>query len=110
MTSVSRFLGVVIEGDTELEELCKKTPDSVWSKLANKLVPYVLDQGALERIVFLTGFTKLKTYTSDNIIPLLKNYTGEKARTTRVKKQPSHRYKSYRDTYKYMQIYKLIHT
>ena len=79
MTSVSRFLGVFIEGDTELEELCKKTPDSVWSKLANKLVPYVLDQGALERIVFLTGFTKLKTYTSDNIIPLLKNYTGEKA-------------------------------
>ena len=64
--TVCRFLGSVIQGCTELEELRDKTSVSAWGRVTNKLAPYVVEQGELEGIVFLTpkdGIGKRKTHT-----------------------------------------------
>ena len=59
-------MGSVIQGCTELEELRDKTSVSVWGRVTNKLAPYVVEQGELEGIAFLTpkdGIGKSKTHT-----------------------------------------------
>ena len=50
----------------------------VWSKLVTKFAPYVIEQGEKEGMVFMEGFGKPKTHTSDNVLVHCKNYTGEK--------------------------------
>jgi hypothetical protein len=70
----------VILGYVELEELRDLTSDPSWSKLANKLVRYVIEEGEKEVIFFLQGTGKPKTHTADNVWKI--------ARIIPVKKHP----------------------
>ena len=65
--TVSRFLGEAIVGCVELEELRNLTSGPCWSKLANKLAVYVIEEDEKEGILFLQGTGKPKTHKHCNV-------------------------------------------
>ena len=70
-------LRVLVASNKELADLKAKAPASTWSMLANKVAPYVIEEGGTLGLKFLVEFAKAKTYTDDSVLPYLKNYDGE---------------------------------